>query len=105
TTDGVQAVLDALSAKQGDNVVGQGGDPSVRNANGFTTDTLLNQIIPSIVGRAGVVTDPKLNGNDTFGSVASPQVTHFTGNVTINGNLSGVGILLVDGGLTISGSS
>ncbi|MGH7858792.1 MAG: hypothetical protein ACREQY_15810, partial [Candidatus Binatia bacterium] len=34
-----------------------------------------------------------------------PQITHFTGNVTINGNLTGAGILIVDQGLTISGSA
>ena len=103
--NGVSSVLDALSQLQADNVVGQGGMPSVKQSNGFSTEKLLQQIVPSILGRPGAVTDPQLNGNDVFGTLSTPQITHFTGNVNVNGNLSGVGILLVDGGLTISGSS
>jgi len=104
--DSVDAVTDAISQGQADNVIGQGGStPNVKLTNSFTTTQLLNQIIPSILSTAGVVSNPALTGNDTFGTQASPQITHFSGDVTINGNLSGFGILVVDGGLTISGSS
>ncbi len=105
TQDAADSVVNALSAGQADNVLGLGGEPSVRMANGFTTDTLTNQVIPQIFAAPGVVTDPNLNGNDVFGTLASPQITRFTGDVTINGTVDGVGILVVEGGLTISGDS
>jgi PilX N-terminal len=105
TQSSVDSVTNALSGQQADNVIGQGGMPSVKMSNGFTTSQLLNQIVPGIASTPGVVTNPSLTGNDTFGTQASPQITHFTGDVTVSGNLSGFGVLLVDGGLTISGSS
>ena len=101
----VQSVTQALSNGQADNVIGVGGEPSVYQSNGFTTDQLLNEIVPGILSPAGVVTNPHLNGSDIFGTALLPQVTHFTGDVNVTGNLSGVGILVVDGGLTISGST
>ena len=104
-TTAEQGVLAALSGQQADNVIGQGGAPSVRLSNGFTTSQLDNVIVPAILGQPGVVNDPTLNGHDVFGTRLSPQITHFSTSVTINGNLSGFGILIVDQGLTMSGSS
>ncbi|MGH7899598.1 MAG: pilus assembly PilX N-terminal domain-containing protein [Candidatus Binatia bacterium] len=103
--DVADAVLDALSTGQDDNVVGAGGIPSVRQSSGFTTADLLNDIIPAILAYPNVVTDPQLNGNDVFGTLLVPQVTYFTGSVNVTGNLTGTGILIVEEGLTISGSS
>lgn len=105
TQAAADAVVDALDSGQADNVIGLGGEPSVEMSNGFTTDTLANQVIPQILAAPGVVTDPNLNGHDVFGTLAQPQITHFTGDVTVNGTIDGVGILIVDGGLTISGDS
>jgi len=95
----------ALSGQQADNVIGQGGAPSVRLSNGFTSSQLDNVVVPAILAQPGVVNDPTLNGHDVFGTRLSPQITHFSTSVTINGNLSGFGILIVDQGLTMSGSS
>jgi hypothetical protein len=103
--DSVDAVTSALSSQQADNVIGDGGTPSVQLSNSFSTDQLLNQIVPRVLSTPGVVNNPGLTGNDTFGTQASPQITHFTGDLTIAGNLTGFGILVVDGGLTISGSA
>jgi hypothetical protein len=100
-----QGVLAALSGQQADNVIGQGGAPSVRLSNGFTTSQLDTVTVPAILAGPGVVNNPALNGHDTFGTRDSPQITHFSTSVTINGNLSGYGILIVDQGLTLSGSS
>jgi len=106
---GADGVINALGTGQNDNVIGLGGMPSVKMANGFTTSQLLNQMVPSILGSPGVVTDPRINGNDTFGtcnsSTTAPQVTHFTGDVNITGNMTGCGILIVDNSLTISGDT
>jgi hypothetical protein len=105
TQDAATAVMNELSPAQLDNVIGQGGIPSVKMVNGFTSDQLLNEIVPAILARPGAVTNPILNGHDVFGTRLLPQVTHFTGNVNVTGNLSGAGVMVVDGGLTISGAS
>jgi len=106
---GADTVINALSGFQDDNVIGLGGMPSVKMANGFTTPQLLNQITPAILASPGVVTNPTLNGNNTFGtcnsSTTTPQITHFTGDVNVTGTLDGCGILVVDNSLTISGDT
>jgi len=58
-----------------------------------------------MLAQPGVVNNPTLNGQDTFGTMSTPQITHFTGNLTIgmHGGMDGAGILIVDGGLTING--
>jgi hypothetical protein len=89
-----------------DNVVGTGSPPSVLQASGPSIDEITGTggIVDDILDEPGVVTNPAVHGNDVFGTVASPQITHFTSSVTLSGNVSGVGILIVDGGLTITGS-
>lgn len=105
TTAAADAVKSTLSPQQASNVIGTGGTPSVAMSAGPSASRITNTIIPNMLTQPGVVTNPTLTGNDTFGTLSNPQITHFTGSVTINGNLSGVGILIVDQGLTISGSS
>jgi hypothetical protein len=97
-------VRGSLSPTQYDNVIGRGPDPSVLASAGPEVERLQNEIVSRILSRPGVVENPRLSGNDTFGTLASPQITHFTGTVDIAGNLSGVGILIVDQGLRISGN-
>jgi Tfp pilus assembly protein PilX len=59
TQDATNTVTSELSSGQADNVIGLGGTPSVRVANGFTTDQLLNTIVPAILGTPGVVTNER----------------------------------------------
>lgn len=101
--DAVEEVTRSLSGGQADNVIGAGGIPSVDESAGPTTDRITNQIVPNMLSRPGVVTDPPITGNDVFGTRSNPQITHFTGNVTINGTMDGAGILIVDQGLRVSG--
>ncbi|MGH7819327.1 MAG: hypothetical protein ACREQ9_06120 [Candidatus Binatia bacterium] len=99
------SVVDTLSSLQSANVIGLGGTPSVEPAGGASSEAITDTIVPRILARPGVVTNPSLNGLlDTLGTTLTPQITHFTGSVTINGNLTGAGILVVDQGLTISGN-
>ena len=100
----VGAVESSLSGVQLDNVLGLGGSPSVLPSNGPSSSRITDEIVPGILAQPGVVTNPTIHGADVFGTVASPQITHFTGNVTINGAATGAGILIVDQGLTISGN-
>lgn len=42
-----------------------------------------------------------LNGNNTYGSAASPTVVHVTGDINVSGQVSGYGVLVIDGDLTL----
>jgi hypothetical protein len=44
------------------------------------------------------------NGNTDYGSVADPQITYIAGNVDFGGNISGAGILVVNGDLIWNGT-
>jgi hypothetical protein len=85
---------------------------SVAPCMGPSSSRIRSAIVPTMLAQPSsiVVTDPvtrtNINGNVTLGTIDSPQITHFTGDVTIkaNGNASGAGILIVDGGLTVQGS-
>ena len=105
TNSAADTVTNSLSSQQADNVIGTGGVPSVQMNSGPTTSLIQDSIIPRILSQAGVVTNPSLTGSDTFGTVSQPQITHFTGSVTINGSVTGAGILVVDQGLTINGNA
>ena len=105
------AVISALNNRELDNVQGTtvpNQVPSIATCVGPSADRVRNVIVPNILGQPGVQpsTDNTINGNAQFGSVASPQVTYFNGNTEIkaNGNASGAGIMIVNGGLTIQGS-
>ncbi|MGH7818577.1 MAG: pilus assembly PilX family protein, partial [Candidatus Binatia bacterium] len=99
TAEGKEDVIDAISNGQEDNVIGDGGSPSVEMSYGPTVERIQNEITSDVLAQPGVVTNPQITGNDQFGTIANPQITHFTGNVTINGTMDGAGILIVDQGL------
>lgn len=104
-------VIDSLSDIQKDNVKGLGFSasplsPSVLPTGGPSVDDL-DQIVNHLLSLPGAVTtgQKNFNGNDTFGSLGSPQITYMTDHdVRFNGNASGAGILIADGSITISGS-
>ena len=111
-----QETLHSLSQQQLDNVQGLGYSngppviPSVATFPAAPSIAQMNQFIDDLLGRTGVVTDDdnNINGKATFGTTDAPQITHFTasGGVRIkgNGNVSGAGIMIVEGDLTIQGS-
>jgi hypothetical protein len=112
--DGVtSSVKSDLSSQQKDNVKGLDFtlsplNPSVITTGGPTVSDL-DRLIANILLTPGVVTNSSatINGNTTFGTVASPQITHLTASNTkihANGNAQGAGILIVDGSLTINGT-
>ncbi|MGH7860472.1 MAG: pilus assembly PilX family protein, partial [Candidatus Binatia bacterium] len=96
-------VVDSLSGDQQYKVVGDGGTPSVELSYGPTVDRIQNEIAANVLAQPGVVRNPPISGNDTFGTKDNPQITHFTGNVSITGTMDGAGILIVDQGLKITG--
>lgn len=110
TDEVYEEVVDSLNTAQKDNVQGLGFSldpltPSVLNTGGPDIDDL-ERIVDNILASPDVVTtnDSNFNGNDTFGTVAAPQITHLTNpDVKLNGNAFGAGILIVDGSMTING--
>ncbi len=107
------AVKSALNTQQKDNVRGAEFSLDPLNPSVVTTGgpdwSDLNRIVNTILTDPRVVRDSRsrINGNVTFGTLQSPQITHMTASdVTIhaNGNASGAGILIVDGSLTINGN-
>jgi len=106
-------VKSSLNAQQKDNVKGLDFslnplNPSVVTTNGPSVSDL-DQMINKILTNPNVVVNDQgtINGNATFGTVASPQITRLTSsNVRIhaNRNASGAGILIVDGSITINGT-
>jgi hypothetical protein len=103
--DAVQTVVDSLSNGQETRVIGAGGAPSVQMSGGPTSDRIIDDIVPNVLSQgSNVHTNPPITGNDTFGSVSSPWITHFTGDVTVNGTMNGAGILIIDGSVNITGN-
>jgi hypothetical protein len=112
--DGVTStVKDSLNDQQKDNVTGLNFslsplDPSVVTTGGPSVSDL-DRLIANILTTPGVVTDSdsNINGNVTFGTVDSPQITHMTATdlqIHANGTAQGAGILIVDGKFTINGT-
>ena len=104
-------VINSLSNQQKDNVQGLGFTssplaPSVLPTGGPGIDDL-DQIVADLLSLPGVVTtnQKNFNGNDTFGTIAAPKITHLTNNdVKLNGNAQGAGILIADGSITVQGT-
>jgi hypothetical protein len=111
-----QEAINSLGGGQSDNVTGLGYSvgppivPSVKTSPAAPSTAQLDQIAADILARPGVVTNSnnQINGNATFGTTVTPQITYFNGagGVTIkaNGNASGAGIMIVEGDLTIKGN-
>jgi hypothetical protein len=110
-----QEAIHSLSTQELDNVQGLGysaGPPIVPSISAYPaapTVAQVNQFIDDLLQRPGVVnvSDDRINGRQTFGTISSPQITHMTASdVTIrgNGNVDGAGILIVEGDLDIQGS-
>jgi hypothetical protein len=111
-TDAVQdEVVNSLNSQQKQKVKGLGFSlspltPSVLNTGGPNAADL-DRIVDNLLASPGVVTNSSssINGNETFGTIASPAITHLTDNdVKLNGNATGAGILIVDGSITINGT-
>jgi len=114
TEANAQETRDSLSDQQKDNVQGLGfvpgspNTPSVSATQGMST-AQINQMITDLLALPhDTVNGSHLNGNNTFGTPASPKITYLPGDgtgVTFgNGNSSGAGILIVENALTINGN-
>jgi hypothetical protein len=106
-------VVHSLNTDQKDNVRGLGFSlapltPSVMDIGG-PGRTDLDRNISQVLSRPNVFADSTHVFNNgttsTFGTLQQPQITRLTDtDVTVNGNITGCGILIADGSLTINGT-
>jgi hypothetical protein len=107
----------SLGATQLDNITGLGfnpgppATPSVLTSPAAPSQTQLNQIIDALLERPYVpCADHTINNSSlcTYGTTGSPQITYLNnpGGVVIrgNGNVSGAGILIIEGNLSVQGT-
>ena len=96
-------IEDQILAHQNDNVIGEGGEPSVGN----TAPLDLQAIIDEYKNGADIsVHNPTSTYTGSLGDPDGPvfKITHSEGNLDISGGAEGAGLLLVEGNLEITGS-
>jgi hypothetical protein len=93
-----------LSSGQEDNVTGLGDEPSIIAIGDPSTS--VEDLAIALLAEPGVVEEGGGNfvGNKELGTQGSPQITHITGHATIGGNLTGYGVIIVDGNVDIQGN-
>ena len=117
-----QEAINSLNNQEKHDVTGLGFSsdpliPSVRTSPGAPSADQIDAMVTSLLSDPNVVTQAggtvnnssslqgwQCNNND---HAPIPQTTHFTGDTTFraNGNISGEGILIVDGNLTLQGAA
>ncbi len=111
-TDSAAAdVADSLDNLQQGNVRGLGYGvspltPSIKPTNG-PGPADLSQMLTDILATPGVVQAPQTSftGSHAFGTLAAPQITHLThANVSLDGTVSGAGVLIADGSISVGGT-
>ncbi len=113
TETNAQETRNSLSNSQRNNVQGLGyipgnpATPSVSAVNG-PTSSQISQLIADLLNRPHVVeSGSHINGNQTFGTEAAPQITYLNNGSGVtfgNGNVDGYGILIVENSLTLNGN-
>jgi hypothetical protein len=101
TTGRDDAIDGALDAGQANNVVGQGGTPSVSRSN---ADMDLQAMAQAYATLAKTVLPTGTYSNQAYGDLDHYTVVHCTGDMHVSGGLTGGGILVVDGDFDCSGS-
>jgi hypothetical protein len=107
----------SLSGAQQDNITGLGFNPgppivpSIRTAPAGPSQDHISQIVDGLLQRPHVTCpDSQINNSSacTYGTPEAPQITYFSAanGVTVksNGNITGAGILIVEGGFKIQGT-
>jgi hypothetical protein len=115
-----QEAIQSLNNNQDHDVTGLGYSsnpliPSVATSPGAPTAGQIDAMVSDLLAMPGVITQPSGTVNNSTAIPGwqcnnnqpnpSPEITHFTGDVTFkgNGNITGQGILIVDGNLTLNG--
>ena len=97
-------IIDQILANQHDNFTGEGGDPSISEVEPLD----ISEYIEALAASATMVfSDPDASlSSAELGDVDAgvQEVVYAHGNLTIGGNSTGTGIILVEGDLEIDGS-
>ena len=94
-----QNLIDALQNNQRDNVTGVGPDPDIAQGDlDFDPNELIDTLLELVTDT--LTTSP----GGTLGSPEAPVVAYAPGGLTLSGNLSGTGVLIVDGSYSQRGS-
>ncbi|MFB3904331.1 MAG: hypothetical protein ACE15E_12845 [Acidobacteriota bacterium] len=115
----VQAIKDSLGSQQLNNIIGEGSTPSIQDGteeirtspNEDATNIFDGAFLVNFANLMAAVADYKyedgttLSGeNIVLGTLADPKITVALGDLELNGNGGGAGIMIVRGTLDIGGS-
>jgi hypothetical protein len=121
TQGNTNEAINSLSSNQKQDVTGLGYSanpliPSVKTSPGAPSAAQIDAMVADLLARPGVVTQAAGTVNNSSSipgwqtkntdPAPVPEITHFTGDAVFkaNGNISGQGILIVDGNLTLQGT-
>jgi hypothetical protein len=97
------SITNAITGQQLDNVEGSGADPSVQTSP-------VNLDLPAIAASWSQIADLNYAGNtsnpdmSTWGSIGDLKVVHVAGDLSIQSNGNGAGVLIVDGNFHLGGT-
>lgn len=103
TPNDPNGIANNLNNQQKDNVQGTGADPSVRSSN-------YNIDLQAMADAWGQIADVTYNGSlnnpstSGWGTVNDLKVVHVKGDLSLQGNNSGAGVLIVDGDFQMGGT-
>ncbi|HCY74973.1 MAG TPA: hypothetical protein DHV28_03560 [Ignavibacteriales bacterium] len=96
------AIVDVLKKNTSNNITGKGGGTPNISVHDYNIDWA--GISTEIAFSADQTLGSGKYNTGTFGTYEKPQITLLNGDAEFNGNLSGSGILVVNGNLTIQGT-
>ena len=100
------AITSLLTAGEGSHVTGATAAPSVGQSTTYSASLFNSTVLQARNSAQIIVMSGLLNSNVTYGNaVTGPQyIVYREGNLRINGNFSGAGLLVVNGNLTVMGT-
>lgn len=101
--DNAASITGNLNSQQQDNVQGTGADPSVRTSN---VDLDLQAMADAWGQVADITYNGSLNNPSTsdWGDVNNLKIVHIKGDLTLQGNNTGAGVLVIDGDFSMGGT-
>ncbi len=99
--DSYDAIVVAVGGNQSDNIIGSSGFTSVEQQ---AIDVGIESLIDFSLSQSGVVEISGVVVGESYGSESAPVVVHASSDLTLD-DATGYGLLIVDGELTVTGTS
>src|SRR5262249_7850881 len=98
-------ITSLLTAGEASHVTGATPTPSVGSGSNYTAAAFNSVVTQARNAAQIVITNGILNGNVTYGNaITGPQyIVYRNGDLKVNGNFSGAGLLVINGNLTVTG--